>query len=68
MGGDNRRPWYWDALASLAFYGQAIFLGKAFARINPILGLFVLAINAALGYYFGRAAWRSLTDARERNR
>lgn len=61
------RPWYWDALVSLAFFGQAIFLGRAF-RGWAFVGLFVFLVNAALGWFFARAAWRALTTGRGKAR
>lgn len=63
-----RRPWYWDALASLTFWGQALWLGKFFSRnLGPIAGLFAFLIFGGLGWMFGRAARRGLMEGRERN-
>ena len=65
----NPRPWYWDALAALAFFGQALFLGKMATRaLGPFGGFFVFAVNAGLGYYFARGAWRALLAGREGRR
>lgn len=62
------RSWYWDAIAALAFTGQALFVGKLATRIGgPFAGLFVFLINAGLAYYFGRAAWRALLEMRDRH-
>ena len=62
---ESRRPWWWDALAALAFFGQALVVGKLATRIaGPIAGLFVFLVNAGLGYLFARAAWRGLLEAR----
>lgn len=71
MRGANRgiRPWWWDALGALAFLGQAVFVGKMMTRaLGPVAGLFFFLVNAGLGYYFGRAAWRALLDARNSGR
>lgn len=59
------RPWWWDALAALAFFGQAFFLGKAAVRFMPILGLLFFFANFGLGYFFARAAWRGLLAERD---
>lgn len=57
------RPFYWDILAALAFFGQAIFLGKIMSRaLGPVAGLFVVLVNAGLGWFFAKAAWRALTE------
>lgn len=61
-----RRPWYWDALASAAFWGQAMLLGKFFSKVGgPIVGLFAFAFFAGLGWMFGKAARRGLVAGRE---
>lgn len=60
------RPWWWDALAALAFWGQALFLGKAAARVSPFLGLLCFFVNAGLGWLFWRSAWRGLLEGRDR--
>jgi len=62
------RPWWWDALATFAFWGQALFLGKAAARLSPFLGLLFFFANAGLGWLFARSAWRGLLDARDGGR
>ena len=60
----SRRSWWWDALAALAFFGQAFVAGRFFARVNPLAGLFVLAVLGGLGWFFAKAAWRGLLEAR----
>ena len=65
---EPRRPWYWDALASLTFWGQAFWLGKFFSRGFPAIGLFVFLIFAGLGWMFGRSARRGLLEGREKGR
>ncbi len=63
--GDGR-PWWWDGLTALAFWGNALVVGKFMTRtLGPIAGLFVFAILAGLGWFFGRAAWQGLMDARD---
>lgn len=63
------RSWWWDALAALAFFGQAFFVGKLAGRIaGPFAGLFVFLLGAGLGYAFARAAWRGLLAARDAER
>jgi hypothetical protein len=66
---DPPRPWWWDALAALAFFGQALLIGKLAGRIaGPIAGIFVFLVNLALGYFFARGAWNGLLRGRDRRR
>jgi hypothetical protein len=63
------RPWYQDALSAFAFACLAVTLGKGARNLfGPFGGLFVFALCGGLAWFFGRAAWRGLTAAREANR
>lgn len=57
------RPWYLDSLSSLAFFGMSLFLGRALRGV-PILALFVFLGCFAMGWFFGRSAWRELVANR----
>lgn len=59
------RPWYMDGLCALAFFALALLLGKTISRaLGPIAGLFFFAITAGLGWFYAKAAWRGLLQAR----
>jgi hypothetical protein len=60
----SARSWWLDAITALAFFGLALFLGRSIGRVVPFAGLFVFLVNAGLGYWHARAAWRGLLNAR----
>lgn len=54
-----------DGLCALAFFALALLLGKTISRaLGPIAGLFFFAITAGLGWFYAKAAWRGLLQAR----
>jgi hypothetical protein len=57
------RAWYVDALAALAFFVQAVALGRVL-RVFPFFAFFAFAASAGVGWYFCKAAWRGLVEAR----
>ncbi len=66
-GSENRqRSWWLDAVTALAFFAVAVLLGRGVGRVVPFAGLFLFLVNAGLGYWHARAAWRALLDARGR--
>lgn len=66
--GHNVRSWWWDALAALALFGQAVVLGRLFGRLNILAGLFAVAVFGGLGWMFAKSAWRGLMDGRDAGR
>ena len=60
----RQRSWWMDAITALAYFVLAFFLGRSATRIVPFAGLFVFLINAGLGYWHARSAWRGLLEAR----
>ena len=61
---NRQRAWWLDAITALAFFALAALLGRSIGRVVPFAGLFVFLLNAGLGYWHARAAWRGLLEAR----
>ena len=58
------RAWYVDALTAFAFFLLAFLMTAGAKRaLGPIPALFVLILTGGTAYFFGRSAWRGLTEA-----